>query len=183
MTIRETALYAAELLRAENVMRDMLDENEDDFTDPDTVAMLKCVRDAVSQVESDFAILREKKIAAKSAAVPAEELGMPDIVRAVKDRYGRVVRFTFDSRGLIVDSPGEYTVVYTCAPKPVSDIDANIEFAPCVRPSMLGYLAACNYCIMAGRTDEANIFLSRYDRAAEGIRITRRSRLPRRAFL
>ncbi|MDE5561998.1 MAG: hypothetical protein K2J01_00345 [Clostridiales bacterium] len=53
----------------------------------------------------------------------------------------------------------------------------------CVGMDMLANLVARNYCILCGRLDEADIFGERYESAAEALRLKRRAKLPRRAFI
>ena len=53
----------------------------------------------------------------------------------------------------------------------------------CVSMDMLANLVARNYCILCGRLDEADIFGERYESAAEALRLKRRAKLPRRAFI
>ena len=48
---------------------------------------------------------------------------------------------------------------------------------------LIEYLAARDYCLITGRTDEASVWDQRYNAEAENKRIRRRAVMPRRAWL
>ena len=121
---------------------------------------------------------------------PPEELTDPDALTLVKcvnlaaaetaSDFPCTVSTDAESRdGLIPFSAlGE-------ADKPYAHVGADDELAvgAGADAEMLTYLAARNFCLITGRTDEASVWDQRYNAEAENKRLRRRATLPRRAWL
>ncbi|MDE6401746.1 MAG: hypothetical protein K2L54_03945, partial [Clostridiales bacterium] len=158
MTVRQIALSAAAILQADDIQA-VLTESVDasaEITDPDALALIKCVNLAVAEAISDFPVTESTEAQSRDGIIPFGELGAASSVREVR-RDGKPVRFSIDDRGVKTQCDGVHTVVLT---RPFEEAGADDEI--CVGfgadGEMLAYLTARNFCRVPGRTDEAGVW-------------------------
>lgn len=183
MTVRQIALSAAAVLQADDIQTALTVTTDppEELTDPDALTLVKCVNLAAAETASDFPCTVSTDAESRDGLIPFSALGEADTVREVT-RNGRAVRFSTDSRGIRTPRDGKYTVTYT---KPYAHVGADDELVAGAGADaeMLTYLAARNFCLITGRTDEASVWDQRYNAEAENKRLRRRATLPRRTWL
>lgn len=179
MTVKQVSTAAATILQAEDILR-TLSATTVPADDEGVNTMVKCVNLAAAETYADFPPLVRSTVTAVNGVIPASALSSVAAVRAVR-RNGRPVRFTFGEFGAKVGVDGEYEAEYT--PKYADKaLDDTLVVGCAVDCEMLAYLAARNYCLMTGRSDDASIWDQRYAAEAENKRILRRAYLPGRRF-
>lgn len=184
MTVKEIALSAAAILQADDIEALLADESEDatPTDDADVRTLIKCVNLAAAETSSDFPVLKSVTVECDDGIIPLSVFdGVVTTVREVRRGKHRVA-FSFDSRGVAVPMKGTYTVVYTVAPT-CGDPDDELIVGAGVDSETLTYLAARNYCLVTGRSDEASIWDQRYNAEAENKRLRRRANIPVRDWL
>ncbi|MBD5131953.1 MAG: hypothetical protein HDT28_05110 [Clostridiales bacterium] len=181
MTIKDIAKCAAAILQADDIA-DELDSDEIADLEADAKTLVKCVNLAIAETRVDFPVVHTAVVCAVGGFIPLD--AFEGVISAVKkvERGGKPVSFTIDTRGIAVPSDGAYSIAYIIAPSD-RNVDDEAEVGATLDCNILGYLAARNYCLITGRTDEAAIWDQRYNAEAECRRITRRAVLPKRRFL
>lgn len=206
MTVKDIALSCAVLLQADDI-EDALkaeaeqgevdgeqaaegevagaDENitESAADDPDVKALVKSINLALSEICTDgFPTARKVELTALERVIPFSAFDEhPSSVLAVS--YGlATVEFTVTPFGIKTPHDGLFTVEYAVEPQEKA-LDDEIELPPLVGRDDITYLAARNFCLITGRTDEASIWDQRYAAEAEKKKIKRRAKLPCRAWL
>lgn len=151
--------------------------------DADVRTLIKCVNLAAAELCLDgFPICRIQRFSVSDGIVPLSAFeAPPSSVRSVK-RYGVAVRYSFDSLGLKVPANGVYTVKYTVVPSD-KNIDDEVETGAAADECILLFLVCRDYCLITGRTDEAQIWDQRYAAEAEKKRLARRAQTCARAWL
>lgn len=183
MTVKSIALAAAAILQADDIESAIQEysTSDGDELDADAKTMVKCVNLAVAECNADFPVLHTARVTASGGVIPIGATGDEiSTVRAVI-KNGRHVRFSFDTRGILVEQDGEYTVTYTTVPHD-QNLDDEVVCGTGADEPTLCYLAARNYCLVTGRNDEAAVWDQRYNAEAEKLRLLRRAYLPKRAW-
>ncbi len=183
MVLKNIVRAAAELLTADDVVA-ILDGEPDTAIDDDEVKIfMKAANTAVSNAATDgFPIVKTETLVSSGRVIALDAFSRaPDTVREVGTATGRKVAFAFDSRGVSVPEDGEYIVTYTAEPLEAKLEDEAETGAGC-NFYMLAFLTARNYCLMTGRSDEAQVWDQLYDSALVKKRIARRASLPPRAW-
>ena len=181
MTLKDIAVAAAVILQADDVEYALTEADTPDYADGDIKCMLLAANLAVKEACADgFPILREVLAEAENKRIPLSAVPNADFVRSVT-RNGRRCSFSVDTRGISVPADGLYAVVYAEAPRDLGP-DDDVTIGVFADKTMLAYLAARDYCLMTGRTDEAAIWDQRYEAESEKKRIKTRARLPVREW-
>ncbi len=183
MKLKDIAATAAGILQADDILLvlNTATEPQDYGSDSDTECMLLCADLAVKEACADgFPVLREVQAVAENKRIPLSFIPDASSVKSVI-RYGRRVPFSVDTRGIAVSENGPYTVVYAVEP-PEYGQDDEVSVGVFADKTLLGYLAARDYCLITGRTDEAAIWDQRYVTESERKRLMRRARLPMREW-
>lgn len=182
MTIREIARSAASLLQADDIEELLAAENVNAETDADVKALLRCVNLAVSELVGN-GFSRDVSAAAEAAdgVIPFAALSPAPIKIIAVRKNGARVNFAVDGRGIAVDADGTYEVRYSPAP-PEYGPDDEAELAAFCPSDAAACLAARNYCLVTGRTDDASVWDQMYERYAELFRLSRRANLPARKW-
>lgn len=181
MTVRQIAASAAVLLQADDMESALASDEEID--DADVKTLIKCVNLAAAELCLDgFPLCRTQEFSVTDRLIPLGAFeSSPSAVRSVK-RYGISVRYTLDSLGIKVPANGTYTVKYTVVPSD-KNIDDDIEVGASVDEYTLVFLVCRDYCLITGRTDDAQIWDQRYNAEAEKKRLARRAALNGRSWL
>lgn len=181
MTVKEIARSAALLLQADEI-EEALSSEDGGAEDADVKSMVKCVNVAAAELCSNgFSRLETSECEATGGVIPLVGLE-PAPARIVEvKRGGAAVPFKCDSRGISVKRDGAYTVVYSAA---FEDRELDDELGLCapMDGNIVSYLAARNYCLMTGRTDDAAVWDQMYEREAENARLSRRAAFKPRAW-
>ena len=183
MTVRQAAVAAARILQADDaeaLLADGEKTDEEIMLDEDVKALATAVNLAAAEMSGDgFPIVRRVDAESVGGRIPLA--GLPDLVGVTAvERGGLPVRFAVGKTDIEVADDGGHTVVYTAvtAEKALSDDVELGAFAA----GLIEYLAARDYCLITGRTDEASIWDQRYVAESEKRRLSRRARLPRRRW-
>lgn len=195
MTVKQIVLSAAALLQADDIeelfaaWQDPPDGETtagappaDPAQDADVKTLVKSVNLAAAELSANgFPVCRQERAYAADGIIPFDGLTcVPSLVRGVqKDNVN--VSFTADDRGIIVPADGEYTVLYIVQTTDKT-LDEELETGAGVDINILTYLAARNYCLITGRTDDAHIWDQRYCAETENKRMARRARVRSRAW-
>lgn len=194
MTVKQIVLSAAALLQADDIEElfaaqesppdatatDGGASSPDPAEDADVKTLVKSVNLAAAELcANGFPVCRQERATAVDRIIPFGELScVPTHVRGVKKLRSNVP-FTVDDRGITVSADGEYTVLYVAEPTD-KGLDDEIEAGAGVDANIMTYLAARNYCLITGRTDDAHIWDQRYCAETENKRMARRARLRER---
>ncbi len=178
MTVKDIAISCAVLLQADDIEQAVESETADG--DPDVKALVKSINLALGEIASDgFSESATAKLNAENGVIPFSAFSVPlSAVLSVRDKFG-AVDFSTTPSGIKTPSDGEYTVEYSTFPAEKT-LDSELELAPFIGRDDLTYLAARNFCLITGRTDEASIWDQRYTAEIEKKRIKRRAKLPTR---
>lgn len=183
MTVRETAAAVARLLMADDAQALLADAEKTDaelMLDEDIAALVTSVGLAAAEMSGDgFAVVRRAEAEAADGRIPLA--GFPDLIRVTAvERGGTAVRYKVGRTDIEVDCDGAHTVCYSAvaAAQALSD-EVETGAGAC---GLIEYLAARNYCLITGRTDEASVWDQRYAAEAEKRRLARSARLPRRRW-
>lgn len=193
MTVKNIAISVARLLQADDI-EEMLSsyapadadaddaENADVLNDEDVKLLVTCVNTAAANIAADgFPITLKERFASSDGRIALSSFTRPpSTVRRVEDGTG-TVPFELDSSYISVPRDGEYDITYTVEPVEAK-LDDDIELGALCDRSMLTYLAARNYCLVTGRTDEASVWDQMYDVHTSRKRLSRRARLPHRIW-
>lgn len=186
MTVRNIAVSVARLLQADDIEEMLLraDDGEDApaTQDTDVSLLVACVNSALRDIAADgFPITRTERARADGGVIPLSALSRaPSSVRRIAGACGEVT-FEPTDIGIEVPQDGEYAVTYTAEPTDAG-LDDEAELGALCDRSMLAYMTARNYCLIAGRSDEASVWDQMYDAHAARKRLTRRARLPKRKW-
>lgn len=184
MTVKEIALGVAALLQADDIEEQLLqDEGEGEPSDdPDVKLLLTCVNSAIAGLAADgFPLVFSQAAVAADGLIPYSALTRkPSLVKSVK-RGDRFVTFGLTADGITVPFDGCFCVEYAVEPAEAG-ADDEAEVGEMCDRSMAVYLAARNYCLATGRTDEAQIWDQTYDAQSAYKRLARRAKLPARAW-
>ncbi len=195
MTVKQIVQSAAALLQADDIeelfaaWQDPPDGETtegappaDPAQDADVKTLVKSVNLAAAELcANGFPVCRQERANAADGIIPFTELTcVPSLVRGVQ-RNNVSVSFTADDRGIIVPADGEYTVLYIVQTTDKT-LDEELETGAGVDINILTYLAARNYCLITGRTDDAHIWDQRYCAETENKRMARRARVRGRAW-
>ncbi|MCH5162490.1 MAG: hypothetical protein J1G38_03255 [Clostridiales bacterium] len=182
MTVRNIAVSVARLLQADDIEELLTGENEGAEGDEDVKLLTACINTAAADIAADgFPICLEETHEAKGGVIPLSEFSRrPSTVRSVEDRTGSVV-FELTSDAVKTPHDGEFAVTFTVEPEE-KGLDDGIELGTMCDRSMLTYISARNYCLVTGRTDEASVWDQMYEAHTQRKRLTRRAKLPRRAW-
>ncbi len=164
-------------------IQDALENLREDKYDPDIKALVKAVNMAANELASSgFPILRtDERVADDRGFIEIAALNEPPIaVREVR-MDGERVPFALDGLHIVVGRRGKCEIVYAVAHRALT-IDDPVEFGALVDSAVAEYLAARNYCLITGRTDEARIWDQLYASHTEPRRLTRRAKLPKRVW-
>lgn len=141
------------------------------------------LRDAVAEVCRRFPIYRCESLTSVGGLIASAGIADGEKYSVVSvEKSGKDVPFKVDHAGVHVNDDGTYTVTYSPENFNVT-LYADFDVAPEVGFSMMVHLVARNYCMLAGRTEEAAMFDSRYNEDVEQISLKRRSRIPARKFV
>ena len=184
MTVRDIALSAAAILQADDIAEALkqYDADSDTELDSDAKTLIKCVNLAKNEIADDFPIVVTTVVEAEGGVIPLSALDDVSCVKRVTDIRGETVAFSLGSKGVTVAHGGRYSVEYTRINSD-AEIDDDVVFGIGIDADTAAYLAARDYCLISGRTDEAAVWDQLYNTAAENKRIRRRAFLPRRKFL
>lgn len=182
MTVREIARSAASLLQADDIEELLVAEDVNAEDDADVKALVRCVNLAVSELAGN-GFSRDASATAEAAdgVIPFAALSPAPIKITAVRKNGVCVNFAVDGRGIAVDADGTYEVRYSPAP-PEYGLDDETELAAFCPSDAAACLAARNYCLVTGRTDDASVWDQMYERHAELFRLTRRASLPTRKW-
>lgn len=182
MTVKDIALSAATLLQADDIEEALNSDDEQALLDADVKTLLKCVNLALFEASTDSPVIHTQALTATDGVIPVSDIaGGVYVVKRVT-RGGECVRFSFDHTGITVPSDGQYTVSYVRQPADAQPSDA-AELGAGMTADIVAMLAARDYCLVTGRTDEASIWDQRYSAEAEKLRISRRAYLPKRRWI
>ncbi|MCM1368005.1 MAG: hypothetical protein NC184_04260 [Roseburia sp.] len=203
MTVRQIAISAAALLQADDIEAALAAADEETtetgetgenanggtasqisaIDDADVRTLIKCVNLAAAELCLDgFPICRTREFTVTDGVIPLAAFAeQPSSVRSVK-RYGVSVRYMFDSLGLKVPANGAYTVKYTVVPSD-KNLDDDVETGAAADECILLFLVCRDYCLITGRTDEAQIWDQRYGAESEKKRLSRRAQMGARAWI
>lgn len=176
MTVRQIASTAAALLQADD-MEAILEsgDNTAALDDADVKTLIKCVNLAAAELCADgFPLCYTQELAAENGIIGFGDFtALPSTVRAVV-KNGAPARFAIDTRGIKVHGDGVYAVTYSAVPSD-KNVDDEVEVGALCDGNIVAYLAARNFCLITGRTDEASVWDQRYTAEAEKRRLTRRA--------
>lgn len=181
MTLKDIAVGAAVILQADDIEYALTEMDPPDYADGDVKCMLCSANLAVKEACADgFPILREVEVVAENKRIPLSSVPGADSIKSVV-RDNKRCSFYVDTRGISVPRDGAYTVVYAESPKDLEP-DDEVTIGVFGDKTMLSYLAARDYCLMTGRTDEAAIWDGRYVSESEKKRLKVRVRIPAREW-
>lgn len=183
MTVRDTAAAVARILMADDAAALLVDADKTDdelMLDEDIAALVTSIGLAAAEMSGDgFAVVRRVEAEAVGGRIPLATF--PDLIRVTAvERGGGSVRYKVGKTDIEVGCDGAHTVSYSAvaAAQALSD-EVETGAGAC---GLIEYLAARNYCLITGRTDEASIWDQRYAAEAEKRRLARSARLPRRRW-
>lgn len=182
MTVKNIALAAAELLTADDVVTALKGDPDAAAADDEVKIFVKAVNTAAYNAANDgFPIVKTETARAIDGKIALDAFTRtPSLVQRV-ETGGRCVSFGFDARGISVPGDGEYSVTFTVEPES-AELSAHVETGAGCDFAVLAFLTARNYCLMTGRTDEAQVWDQMYDAALVKKRIARRAVLPERVW-
>ncbi len=182
MTVKNIARAAAELLTADDTVVMLDGDPQTAAADSEVKIFVKAVNTAVSNAANDgFPIVKTETVRSNGKKITFDAFTRtPSSVCSV-EANGRAVMFGFDSRGISVPEDGEYTVTFTVEPES-AELYTHVEAGAGCDFSILAFLTARNYCLMTGRTDDAQIWDQMYDSVLVKKRLTRRAQIPARVW-
>lgn len=185
MTARQIALSATVLLQADDIeetIKTAIMNANVTALEADSRTLVRCIDLALSEIRGDgFPFVCEVEKASENGEITLPELGTALTVLKVA-RDGRSVPFEVRSSKIIVKTDGTYKISYSRTHSDITSLDGVIDVGAFVTTELVAYLAARNYCLVTGRTDEASVWDQMYSAESQKRRLTRRARLPRRAW-
>ena len=182
MTVKNIARAAAELLTAADVVATLNGDPDVAAADDEVKIFVKAVNTAAVNAAYDgFPIVKTETVRASGGKIAFDAFTRTPSSVGLVEAGGRCVSFGFDSRGISVPDDGEYTVTFTVEPES-AELLSHVETGAGCDFSVLAFLTARNYCLMTGRTDEAQVWDQMYDSALMRKRLSRRASLPVRVW-
>lgn len=178
MTVKELASSCACLLQADDIAS-AIEEGADD---PDVKTLVASIELALSEINSSgFPLVEKQTLTAVDGIIPFSAFASPPAgVIAVK-REGKPAAFSMTPFGIKTEYDGAYAVEYSVFTEQ-KKLGDKITLPPLIGRDLAMYLAARNFCLITGRTDEAAVWDQRYEQEMEKKRIARRATLPARRW-
>lgn len=148
----------------------------------DSRTLIRCIDLALSEIGGDgFPFVCEVEKTSENGVIDLPELGNALTVLRVA-RNGVPVTFETRNSKIYVKTDGTYKISYSRVHADITSLDGVMNVGAFVSTELVAYLAARNYCLVTGRTDEASVWDQMYSAEAQKRRLSRRARLPRRAW-
>ncbi len=182
MTVRSIAVSVARLLQADDIEELLVSGGATAATDADVKLLVACINAAACDIAADgFPVTLSERVEAAGGVIQFSALARtPSTVRKIADPSG-AVSFELSKTEILVPRDGVFEITYTVEPES-AELDAHVEMGAMCDRSMLAYMSARNYCLVSGRSDEASVWDQMYEAHTARKRLSRRARLPERAW-
>lgn len=172
MTLYEIAARAASLLRlgdAEDEMRAHkiyeTEGGEEPTLGEDAQILIESANTVIGEIASDFLPLKcieEVETNEKGEILLSALSNEICDIFALRDSRGKPVRFDSHYDRLIVNAKGRYRLIYSKMPPEYALSDTVCYTNTIISTDVIAFGTARDFCLISGRTDEANIWEQRF---------------------
>lgn len=180
MKIKQIALAAAKLLRLDDVASAMDSQTADG---EDIARLCFAAVSAVREYACDFPLVHSAGVSSIGGKISFTSIVTDGKIKSIVGvkQGGKSAAYSLTESGIEL-ADGSYDVYYTLI-QPQCALDGEAEVSDNADEIVLGYLTARNFCLSAGRTDEAEVWDEMYRSAVEKVRLGRRARISVRRFI